>query len=158
PLPGLIALGILVLGLAGGVYAKDLVANERPNSAAREMVTLGQEIQTDTELLKAAAAGGASKRQASGRNMLDIAERPATALLSLMEKAPDLALENAFPEELRGQLPSDVRAHIEEPVMVTGTLEVLGWVAEDGRVGYERYIDTEDARLRIFTTDWPDNY
>jgi hypothetical protein len=157
------ALGIFVLLLALSGHAAGLLADDQPSNVKGAAATFEQRVQSDTELLMATATrsakiAGTDERLAWEKTLLEIAERRQAAMISLMENAPDMALKLAFPAERRDRLAAAVRGHVEELVSLEGTLEVLGWVDDDGRVGYERYLDLGDTRLQLFVEDLPDNY
>src|ERR1700682_3785481 len=76
------------------------------------------------------------------------AEREAT-MLALMEAAPALAAQNAIAADQRNRLPASVQRHVERMTTEAGTLEVLAWIAEDGRIGYRRYLVVGERRLRL---------
>src|SRR5262249_20382063 len=83
-----------------------------------------------------------------------------SAMLLLMEQAPELAIQNAFPPDKREQLPADVRADVETPFTSAGSIEVLGVLfdQDNGRTGVQLNLYTGGAAIRLFLVALPDDY
>jgi hypothetical protein len=130
------------------------LANSEPKGPVPGAAAVGLEqtlrAQTDGLARAADALRGAGAGRVDLQNTLRViaAEREAT-LLALIEAAPALAVQNAIAAAQRDRLPASVQQHVERTTTETGTLEVLGWVAEDGRIGYQRYLVLGERRLRL---------
>ncbi|MBI1748397.1 MAG: hypothetical protein HYR55_17710 [Acidobacteria bacterium] len=160
---GLVTLGALWLGLSISGLANEFATDMISNYVAGKVAPLEMIVQSETQSLKAAMAisakaAGRAARLAVEKNLLEIAQRREAAMLSLMEIDPSAARQQAMSEEWRNQLPAEVRLHVEEPLYVTGTLEVLGRLDDDGRIGIERYVESGDTRLQIFMAGRPDDF
>ncbi len=141
----------IVVSLLGCSIA---LANPEPGGPASEPSAAGLEqtlrAQTDRLARAAEALQGAGAGRVDLINALhDIAMEREATVLALIEVAPALAVENAIAAEQRDQLPASVQQHVERTTTETGTLEVLGWIAEDGRIGYQRYLVVGERRLRL---------
>lgn len=125
--------------------------------------SLQRGVRSETERLLAVAAvlgrtGATDARANLVAALKQAAERRETAMLALMEAAPEVALAGAMPAAERDGLPPEARAHVEKDATETGTLEVLGRLEEDGRVGYERYLVIGERRLRLWIERVSDDY
>lgn len=152
---------VFVFLFAFGDGRRGSAAVDPPKTVTSEAVSLAQSIRSDTERLisvavKASNAGDTATHSTRKKTMLEIAKRRQAVMMSLMEKAPAEALKQAFPATWRDWLPAEVRDHVEARVSLEGILEVLGWVAEDGRAGYEYYLDLGETRLKLFVENPPD--
>jgi hypothetical protein len=136
-------------------------ANQEARSSASSADALRQALHSETESLNRAAQASAltvpSEQKLKEEELRDLAERRERAMLALIEASPEAALQEAFPPAERDRLPEAVRRHIEEPATRTGTLEVLGVLAEDGRTGIELHLITGDQDLRLAIA-LPDKY
>jgi hypothetical protein len=136
--------------LAAGVGQ---AADRPPGDLAAQAQVLRQEVRSETQSLNRAA----SEPNQNQAQLRAFAERRERAMLALMQASPEAALQEAFDPAARKRMPEEVRKHIEEPASRTGTLELLGVLAEDGRAGLERHLvaSGEDLRLAI---DLPEEY
>jgi len=106
--------------------------------------------QTDRLTRAAETLQGAGARGVDLNNTLhEIAVEREATMLALIEAAPALALQNALAANQRDRLPASVQRQVERTTTETGTLEVLAWIAEDGRIGYQRYLVVGERRLRL---------
>lgn len=158
-----VASAVFVFLLAFGGQAGRLVTMDSSGIDRRATTAIEKTLQSESQAILDLAAtisqsADAGKRPSAEKALLDMAERRQATMLSIMEQAPGAAQSLALTTEQRNQLPAEARTRIEERTSVSGTLEVLGWVDEDGRAGIERYLDLGGARLRLFAEDIPDDY
>src|SRR5260370_25594372 len=107
--------------------------------AGSAVASLQQAVLSETERLVSARAAldratTDSERATLEASLNQAAERRETALLALMEAAPEVALGTAMPAAERDRLPPQAREHVEKTATETGTLELLGRLGEDGSV------------------------
>jgi len=138
----------IVLG-AGVAQAAD----RPPDPLAGPIQVLRYRVNSETQELNRAA----SEPNQNQAQLRTLAERRERAMLALMQASPEAALQEAFAPAARNGMPEEARKHIEELASRTGTLELLGVLAEDGRAGLERHLiaSAEDLRLAI---ELPDEY
>lgn len=141
------------------LLAFDAHAQPPSTNSRAEIAVLAQIVRSANDQLRQAAATG-SPGLAQLNIWLQIAEQRRAAMLSLMERSPELALQNAFPREQREQLPVDVRANVEQPARLEGSLEVLGVLfdQDNGRTGVRLNLYTANEGIQLFVETLPDDY
>jgi hypothetical protein len=141
---------VAALLCVSGVQAGNLEAS----APATPVQVLQQAVRSETESLKRAAealarATTASEQKLIGEELRTVVERRERDMLVLIQASPEAALQEALPSADRNQLPEEVRAHVEQPATRSGTLEVLGVLADDGRPGIELHLITGGQNLRL---------
>src|SRR6266852_6247466 len=152
---GILSISVLRRAAVFSIVLAEGVAQaaDKPPGLAGQIQVLRYRVNSETQELNRAASEP-NQKQAQLRTL---AERRERAMLALMQASPEAALQEAFAPAARSGMPEEVRKHIEEPATRTGTLELLGVLAEDGRAGLERHLiaSAEDLRLAI---ELPDEY
>ena len=97
-------------------------------------------------------AKGIEKRKALLEKLKGLALERQGRLLKEMEKEPGMFLLHAFPKEVRGNLPSEIRPLIEEHLQLRGELTVLRVDDFEKKISQVFYhLTTEDASPKTYT-------
>ncbi len=135
--------------LVGSATPADAESRRDPGISA---AGLEQTLRAQTDRLASAVQaleGAGAGRVDLVNTARDLAGKREATLLALIEAAPEVAVQNAMASDQRDRLPVSVQQHVERTTTETGTLEVLAWLAEDGRIGYQRYLVVGEQRRRL---------
>jgi len=155
---GMATVAIGTLLLAVHLTPADAQSSRAPGISAAELEQILRAQSNRLESAVQALEGAGAGRLALLNRARDLAAEREATLLALIEADPVVALQNAMASDQRNRLPASVQQHVERRTTQTGTLELLGWLGEDGRIGYQRYLVIGEQRLRLAVEQISEEY